>query len=125
MDKAAAKGRLVTSFVPRHWVAAPDSGRVELCKLAEMQLEQYADEDLHRFFVGVVFGGGSTGGSASSMDRSISLVPAFRSYKHGSAAHPAGIFGALFWFGTCIRTHTGAVPGTRNAGCDSVGVVCA
>lgn len=59
MAEAAAKGRLPASFLPRHWVAAPDTERFELCKLAEMQLEQYADEDLHRFFVGVVFGDGA------------------------------------------------------------------
>ena len=45
--------------MPRHWGAATDEARVELCKLAEMQLEQYADEGLHRFFVGVVFGDGA------------------------------------------------------------------
>lgn len=56
MAEAAAKGRLPASFVPRHWAAAHDADRIEMCKLAEMQLEQYADEDLHRFFVGVVFG---------------------------------------------------------------------
>jgi hypothetical protein len=59
MTEAAAKGRLPAGFVPRHWGAAPDAARVELCKLAEMQLELYADEDLHRFLVGVVFGEGA------------------------------------------------------------------
>ncbi len=56
MAEAAAKGRLPASFVPRHWAAAQDADRLEMCMLAEMQLEQYADEDLHRFLVSVVFG---------------------------------------------------------------------
>jgi hypothetical protein len=59
MDRAAAKGRLPASFVPRHWVAAGDDAKVQLCELAEMQLEQYGDEDLHRFVIAVVFGEGA------------------------------------------------------------------
>ena len=55
MAEAAAKGRLPASFVPRHWDAAQDADRLEMCLLAEMQLEHYADEDLHRFLVSVVF----------------------------------------------------------------------
>jgi hypothetical protein len=61
MPEAAAKGRLPANFVPRHWAPAPDAARIELCKLAEMQLEQNADEDLHRFLVGVAFGDGAHG----------------------------------------------------------------
>src|SRR5579872_3681646 len=50
------EGRLPPEFVPHHWRAASESARVELCKLAEMQLGQYADESLHRFMVSVAFG---------------------------------------------------------------------
>jgi hypothetical protein len=56
MTDIAKEGRLPPDFVPRHWVMASQSARVELCRVAEMQLEQYADEDLHRFLVNVVFG---------------------------------------------------------------------
>jgi hypothetical protein len=59
MNEAAAKGRLPAGFVARHWDAAGDAARVELCKLAEMQLEKYADEDVHRFLVGAAFGEGA------------------------------------------------------------------
>jgi hypothetical protein len=59
MAQAAAQGRLPASFVARHFVDAADAARVELVKLAEMQLEQYADEDLHRFLIGIAFGGGA------------------------------------------------------------------
>ena len=59
MTQAAAQGRLPASFAARHFVDTADAARVELVKLAEMQLEQYADEDLHRFLIGIAFGGGA------------------------------------------------------------------
>jgi hypothetical protein len=56
MTDIAKEGRLPPDFVPRRWGWATEATRVELCKVAEMQLENYADEDLHRFLVNVVFG---------------------------------------------------------------------
>lgn len=56
MPDVAKEGRLPASFVPRHWSKADERGKVELCKFAEMQLEQYSDEELHRWMVNLIFG---------------------------------------------------------------------
>jgi hypothetical protein len=56
MPDIAKEGRLPPTFVPRHWADANEATRVEMCKFAEKQLENYADEELHRFLVSVVFG---------------------------------------------------------------------
>lgn len=56
MNDIARHDRMPPDFVPRHWEMADDKARIELCAFAECQLEQYADEDLHRFLVGVAFG---------------------------------------------------------------------
>jgi hypothetical protein len=56
MSDIVKEGRLPPDFVPRHWAMATQAARLELCKVAEMQLEQYGDEDLHRFLVNVAFG---------------------------------------------------------------------
>lgn len=56
MSDAARPGRLPIDFVPKSWNAANERGRVEMCKVAEMQLEAHgadsaAIEPLHRFLV--------------------------------------------------------------------------
>ena len=56
MSDIAKEGRLPPTFVPRHWADANEATGIELCKFAETQLENYADEELHRFLVSVVFG---------------------------------------------------------------------
>ncbi len=56
MDVIAKEGRMPPGFVAKHWREADESTRVEFCKFAEMQLTEYADEGLHRFLAGVVFG---------------------------------------------------------------------
>ncbi|HLK67731.1 MAG TPA: hypothetical protein VKU19_30075 [Bryobacteraceae bacterium] len=56
MSDVAKAGRLPADFVPLHWNQANDTVRVELCRMAEMQLEEYPDRKLHRFLVNVVFG---------------------------------------------------------------------
>jgi hypothetical protein len=56
MPDIAKEGRLPPTFVPRHWADASEATRVEMCKFAETQLENYGDEELHRFLVSVVFG---------------------------------------------------------------------
>ncbi len=56
MAETAKAGRLPPDFVPHHWMASNEPARIDLCKLAEMQLEQYGDEDLHCFLVNVAFG---------------------------------------------------------------------
>jgi hypothetical protein len=56
MPDVAKEGRLPPSFVPLHWPNANEATRVEMCKFAETQLENYADENLHRFLVSIVFG---------------------------------------------------------------------
>lgn len=58
MRDIARQGRM-PEFVPRYWDMADDKGRKELCGFAECQLEEYADEELHRFLAGVAFGTGS------------------------------------------------------------------
>jgi hypothetical protein len=55
MSDAARPGHVPASFVPCHWPDASAAARIELCKFAEMQLEQSADEDLHRFLVHTIF----------------------------------------------------------------------
>ena len=113
IDKAAAKGRLPASFVPRHWAAATDKARVELCKLAEMQLEQYVPTRTSMrdaSLVSVVFGQGATSRYDFKHGRaSISLVPAFPIVrKHGSAGASSGkilLEAAFLGSGTRIRTH--------------------
>jgi len=59
MRDIARQGRMPTDFVPRNWANADEKGRIELCRFAEMQLEEYADERLHCFLVGVAFGSDS------------------------------------------------------------------
>lgn len=56
MTEIAKEGRLPPDFVPRHWTMASPATREELCQVAENQLEEYGDEDLHRFLVNVAFG---------------------------------------------------------------------
>ena len=56
MPDIAKEGRLPVDFVPRHWAQAKPEARKELCRVAEMQLEQYGDETLHRFLVNAAFG---------------------------------------------------------------------
>jgi hypothetical protein len=56
LPDVAKEGRLPPTFVPRHWPNASEATRVEMCKFAETQLENYADEQLHRFLVSIVFG---------------------------------------------------------------------
>src|SRR5262249_51424439 len=56
MRDIAKQGRMPSGFVQQNWARANDKGRIELCGFAEMQLEEYADEQLHRFLVGVAFG---------------------------------------------------------------------
>ncbi len=60
MDGIAKEGRMPAGFVSQNWAGADDRTRVEFCKFAEMQLAEYADEGLHRFLAGVVFGIEST-----------------------------------------------------------------
>jgi len=57
MDAIAKQGRMPAGFVSKHWADADAATRVEFCKFAELQLNDYADEGLHRFLVGLVFGG--------------------------------------------------------------------
>ena len=59
MEDAAKQGRVPATFVARRWAQATQAARVELCKFAEMQLDQYADEDLHRYLVNVAYGAGA------------------------------------------------------------------
>ena|SRR5579872_1791302 len=56
VSDVAKEGRLPPTFVPRHWHNANEKTRIELVNFAETQLENYGDEELHRFLVGVVFG---------------------------------------------------------------------
>jgi len=56
MRDIAKQGRMPAGFVPKHWGARDDKDRIELCRFAGMQLEEYADENLHRFLVGLAFG---------------------------------------------------------------------
>jgi hypothetical protein len=56
MDAIAKEGRMPAGFVSKYWANANDATHVEFCKFAEVQLGEYADEGLHRFLVGVVFG---------------------------------------------------------------------
>jgi hypothetical protein len=56
MSDVAKAGRLPVDFVPRRWSEAEDQARVEMCKVAEMQLLEYADGGLHKFLAGVLFG---------------------------------------------------------------------
>jgi hypothetical protein len=59
MRDIAKKDRMPATFVPRHWDSADEKAQKELCGFAECQLEDSADEDLHRFLVKVAFGLGS------------------------------------------------------------------
>jgi hypothetical protein len=59
MRDVAKQGRMPADFVPGNWANADEKGRIELCRFAEMQLEEYADEKLHCFLVGVAFGSDS------------------------------------------------------------------
>jgi len=56
MDAIAKADRMPAGFVSKYWTDSSDVMRVEFCRFAEMQLADYADEGLHRFLVGVVFG---------------------------------------------------------------------
>lgn len=60
MNDVAKQGRMPPDFVPRHWNAAGDSLRHELCRFAEMQLDQYPDEALLRFLVSLAFQAGGS-----------------------------------------------------------------
>lgn len=56
MSTLVENGRIADTFVPARFGAAAEETRSELLRLAEMQLKQRGDEDLHRFVIGVVFG---------------------------------------------------------------------
>jgi hypothetical protein len=60
MNDIAKQGRMPPDFVPRHWDGAGDPLRRELCRFAEMQLDNYADEALLRFLVSLAFQSGSS-----------------------------------------------------------------
>ncbi|HLK62551.1 MAG TPA: hypothetical protein VKU19_03870 [Bryobacteraceae bacterium] len=55
MKDIAKADRMPADFVPRRWNAADPEVQKELCGFAEFQLNEYGDEDLHRFLVGVAF----------------------------------------------------------------------
>jgi hypothetical protein len=59
MKDVAKQGSMPADFVPKHWANANEKGRIELCRFAEMQLEEYADEQIHCFLVGAAFGSDS------------------------------------------------------------------
>jgi hypothetical protein len=54
---AAKKDRVPADFVPAHWNIACDDQRKQMCRFAEEQLNEYSDEELHRFLAGVAIGG--------------------------------------------------------------------
>lgn len=56
MSDVVKDARLPDSFVPRFFARADHDGRKELCRLAEEQLKQRGDEDLHRFVYHIVYG---------------------------------------------------------------------
>jgi hypothetical protein len=58
LSDAAQPGRMPADFVPRHWNAANREARIELCKFAGLQLENYRDPALHKFLVDVAYTGG-------------------------------------------------------------------
>jgi len=60
MSDIAKQGRMPPAFVPRHWNGAGDPLRRELCRFAEMQLDNYADEALLRFLVSLAFHAGGS-----------------------------------------------------------------
>ena len=60
MSDIAKQGRMPPHFVPRHWTGAGDPLRKELCRFAEMQLDNYADEALLRFLVSLAFQAGAS-----------------------------------------------------------------
>src|SRR6185369_2051808 len=55
MRDIAKQGRMPADFVPKNWAGADEKGRIELCRFAECQLEEYADEKLLRFLIGLMF----------------------------------------------------------------------
>ncbi|HTM49313.1 MAG TPA: hypothetical protein VL285_11545 [Bryobacteraceae bacterium] len=59
MRDIAKRGRMPPEFVPRRWEAADEKARIELCRFAEYQLEEYADEELLKFLVSAAFAPGS------------------------------------------------------------------
>jgi hypothetical protein len=60
MNDIAKQGRMPPDFVARHWNAAGEPLRRELCRFAEMQLDNYADEALLRFLVSLAFQAGGS-----------------------------------------------------------------
>ena len=87
MRDIAKRDRMPADFVPRNWHRTGEPGRKELCGFAECQLEEYADEDLHRFLVGVAFG------QESVALRAIVWTTLYRWYRHmdGSGKSPIAI----------------------------------
>jgi hypothetical protein len=57
LSDASQEGRLPADFVPRHWHAADPAMRIELCKFASLQLENYRHGALHKFLVDVAYTG--------------------------------------------------------------------
>jgi hypothetical protein len=56
MSEAAKKGSMPVDFVPKAFVGASAECRDELLRFAGRQLEEYEDEELHRFVMRVAFG---------------------------------------------------------------------
>lgn len=61
MRDVAKQDRMPAGFVQKAWPAASSKVRVQLLRFAELQLESYGDEDLHRFLVDVAFTPGDPG----------------------------------------------------------------